>query len=211
MHKNLVMGGWSTSVMNCDYETTTYEDLKKHSLSSHEEAKFACGKCDLMDFWCGDLKNHEQSIQEGVKSVCDKDDLKNVACCNLKKHEQYIHGIPNSYSCSPCKKIFINTLGFDPHRHKYHATIRLICRSNFMDHVKNAHAKINSRNSSKGVQKLTWENWKKSFVKKNEFSKHEEEGHSWKCVNPNSGKSISPVQNACKCVRCEKALIKSNH
>ena len=60
--------------------------------------------------------------------------------------------------------------GFDLHMNKDHAPLIGHCKDtflnqlNFMDHVKNAHAKVNSRDGSKEVQRSTCDECKKSVV-----------------------------------------------
>ena len=80
----------------CEKKYTKYDDLKQHTLRSHNNTKcFECGVCGLKVVYPSVLKRHMQTHQNEKQHSCDICGKRFVRRCQLTVHYSKHHQVEN--------------------------------------------------------------------------------------------------------------------
>jgi len=91
------------SCQQCNYISTTKQNLRIHVQNIHEKIKYNCKQCDKAFTQASGLNTHKKRVHEGRKLKCDKCSYECVAYHNLKNHKQSKHdGV--RYKCNFCSE-----------------------------------------------------------------------------------------------------------
>ena len=79
------------SCNQCNYSTTTQDNLIGHNELIHKKNALFCNKCGLQFTNHSSLMKHKAAIHEGIRYPCDQCDYKAILPSNLRKHRLSVH------------------------------------------------------------------------------------------------------------------------
>ena len=106
---------------NCDYETTSLQDMRKHLDANH---KPKCSTCNMMFQTTGELSLHIETEHNIQCNICDKNfrDKK-----GLEEHIETEHNI----QCNICDEKFRDKKGLEAHNQDIHTHVCTFCKNIF--------------------------------------------------------------------------------
>ena len=133
---------------NCDYKSSTYEDLFHHIKQTHLRQMHKCPLCNFSKHSLSRVKNHlyEVHLKIGTLKKCDECDYENVKGNNLYVHKRQNHMKHLKQKCTACNFTTSYPSKLKQHFNQVHLKIQrkqkmypTICRKKFCPefHTKN--------------------------------------------------------------------------
>ena len=108
----------------CDYQTLSLSNLKKHTMARHELVRYECSKCDYSVGTKKYLKYHIRSKHEGIMLTCSQCEYKASNPSNLREHVKSKHeGF--KHVCKQCGQEYLTYSGLRMHRISVHDAIKI--------------------------------------------------------------------------------------
>ena len=113
---------------NCDYKTSTYEDLFDHIKKTHvrQGLKHKCPLCDFSNIIPARVKAHlyEVHLKIGTMKKCDECDYENLKYNNLYVHKRQNHMKHLKQKCTECENTYSYLSKLKQHFNQVHQRIR---------------------------------------------------------------------------------------
>ena len=180
---------------NCDYKTSTYEDLFDHIKKTHvrQGLKHKCPLCDFSNIIPVRVKTHlyEVHLKIGIMKKCDECDYENVKYNNLYVHKRQYHMKDMKQKCTECENTYSYPSKLKQHFNQVHLKIRrkqygkqnnvykIKCRKQFCLDFQTGSCKELENHKLISCDQCSFSNAKKEMLKSHMQSVHE--GVIFKC------------------------------
>ena len=173
---------------NCDYKTSTYEDLFGHIKKTHvrQGLKHKCPLCDFSNIILSRVKTHlyEVHLKIGTMNKCDECDYENVKYNNLYVHKRQYHMKHMNQKCTKCENAYSYPSKLKQHFNQVHLKIRqnryrVKCRKLFCLDFQTPNCKDLENHNFFFCDECSFSNPNKEMLKRHMQSVHE--GVIFKC------------------------------